>query len=358
MLYKKKGLFLIEKKMYYRYIFVIFLVVLAVLTGHYEILILSLVLLLWYSKPKYICETQPHKIRILTYNMFMRPNVWFVKHSVSDYKNQRLEHFIEDHVQRFDVMVLQELFSLFTLRQHQLLNESYEYSAVTSFATYGCFNRNGTFNIPLLDAGVVTVSKFPISASDTHTYTKGNQIDGWMPKQVLWTLLKLPEDRFLNLFNTHMQATHSHRPNKPASDVVRHRQIEELATFAREKMSTYKYPALICGDFNLDSRGLPLDYTQMMEILKGDLKDAELGYEVVDLQPEHPITFGCPGETTLTHSSDVGSEMCIDYMLYVGPPNLYRIKSQVEEFRYKGNNPFTQLSDHYGISCVLEWGED
>lgn len=343
--------------MHYRYIFVLFLVILAVLTGHYEILILSLVLLLWYSKPKYIRETHHRKVRILTYNMFMRPNLWFIKHSVSDYKNQRLELFIENHVQRFDVMLLQELFSLFTLRQHQLLNESYEYSAVTSFAAYGCFNRNGTLNLPLLDAGVVTVSKFPISASDTHTYTKGNQIDGWMPKQVLWTLLKLPDNRFLNLFNTHMQATHSHRPNKPASDVVRHRQIEEMAQFAREKMHTYKYPALICGDFNLDSRGLPLDYAQMMNIFNRELRDEEAGYEVVNLQPEHPITFGCPGETALTHASDVESEMCIDYMFYVGPPRMYRIRSEVEEFRQEGC-PFTQLSDHYGISCVLEWGED
>lgn len=250
----------IYNEMLHRYFFVLFLITMAVLSGHYEILILSIIpLLFWYSTPKYIKETQPGKVRILTYNMFMRPNVWFIKHSVSDYKNERLKCFIEHHVQRFDVMLLQEMFSLFTLRQHHLLNESYEYSAVAGFAEYGCFNRHGTLNLPFLDAGVVTVSKFPISATDTHTYRLGREIDGWMPKQVLWTLLKLPgNDTYLNVFNTHMQATHTHRPNKPGSDLVRHKQIDELAEFAREKMQTYKYPALIGGDFNLDCRGLPL----------------------------------------------------------------------------------------------------
>ena len=88
----------------------------------------------------------------------------------------------------------------------------------------------------------------------------------------------------------------------------------------------------------------------MVQVLTRELVDPEGGWVLQDLQPEHPITFGCPGETTLTHPSDVGSEMCIDYMFYVGPVGY--IESQVEEFRQK-DTPFTQLSDHYGISCAI-----
>jgi hypothetical protein len=46
--------------------------------------------------------------------------------------------------------------------------------------------------IPFLDAGLVTLSRYPIMATDSHYYRLGNQIDGWAPKQVLWSLVRLP----------------------------------------------------------------------------------------------------------------------------------------------------------------------
>lgn len=340
--------------MKHRYILALLIILVAVTTHQYYLVALVIPLMLIRRKPNYLRETQPNKLRVLCYNMFMRPNAWFIKHSVSDYKNQRLQRFLADFVQRYDVMVLQELFALFTLRQSHLLEESYQFSAVAGAAPYLFCNHHWKLQIPFLDAGVVTVSKFPITARDSHTYTLGNKIDGWVPKQVLWTLVKLPNDRFINIFNTHMQATHTHLPDMTSSDLIRSKQVEEMALFVSSKMQTYKFPALVCGDFNLCARKHPLDYIRMVEILKREVADPEKGYEVRNVLPEHPVTFGCPGETTLTHPSDVASEMCIDYVFFVGPPDFCRIQAQVESFCVNGE-PFTQLSDHNGIVCTLDF---
>lgn len=340
--------------MRHRYPIALLIVLVSILTHQYYLIVLLVPLGLLRSKTNFMREVQPNKLRVLSYNTFMRPNLWFIKHSVSDYKNQRLERFLSDYVQQYDVMALQELFSLFTLRQSHLLDESYQYSAVAGAATYLFWNRHWRLQIPFMDAGVATVSKYPITATDTHTYTKGNQIDGWVPKQVIWTLVKLPNDRLINIFNTHMQATHTHLPNRTASDVIRNKQVEELVEFVREKTRAYSFPSLVCGDFNLDSRTFPLDYKRMMGIFEERLVDVERGYQVKDVLPENPVTFGCPGETTLTHPSDVNKEMCLDYIVYVGPPDFCSIEARVEQFKVEGE-PFTQLSDHFGLVCTLDF---
>jgi hypothetical protein len=72
----------------------------------------------------------------------------------------------------------------------------------------GVVNKQNSIQtrIPFLDAGLVTLSRYPILATDSHYYRLGNQIDGWAPKQVLWSLVKLPGDNnLLHVFNTHMQ---------------------------------------------------------------------------------------------------------------------------------------------------------
>lgn len=348
----KKRVTLKNNLMHYRFLLVLFIFVVAAFTTHYELVILTLPFFIWWNRPNYIREKHPGQVRILTFNMFMRPNVWFIKHTESDYKNQRLEIFLRDHAQRFDVMLLQELFSTFTLRQSRVLNDTYEFNAVGGCARYLCFNRHGAFNLPFLDSGVVTVSKYPIVAQDRIVYQKGNKIDGLVPKTCLWTLLKL-EERYLNVFNTHMQATHTHLDSGHMSDGIRNSQVKEMVEFVANRMDIYRYPSLVCGDFNLDSINRPPDYGYLLQQMRQSLEDIENGTFVRDLFPHHPTTFGCPGEVTFTREEDVDVPLCIDYMFFVGPQD-WNISARVEEFLCK-DEPFTQLSDHYGLSCTIQW---
>lgn len=341
--------------MKFRIALVVFLCVTALVTRYYNLPLLAVPFLLFWSRPKYIKETRPGEVRILTYNLFMRPSIPFMTHTESDYKNERLELFLREHVQRFDIMLLQELFSMFTFRQSKLLNDSYEYSAVAPAAKWLFWNVHGRFNIPFLDAGVVSVSKFPITRSERWVYTQGNKIDRFLPKGCLWTLIHLHGERYLNVFNTHMQSSHSHWHGSYTSDHIRQSQVDEMIAFVRQKMSIYRYPALVCGDFNLDSRNFPLDYTMMMDKMQQHLADVEEGRVVRDLTPDHPVTFGCPGETVFTMPTDVESKMRLDYMIYVGPVDWCQsIEAQVEHFKCL-EQPFTQLSDHYGLACVMKF---
>jgi hypothetical protein len=57
-------------------------------------------------------------IKLLTYNLFMRPPP--VKTNHSDHKNARLRNYIS-HLDKFDIICNQEVFSTFNSRKQQLI---------------------------------------------------------------------------------------------------------------------------------------------------------------------------------------------------------------------------------------------
>ncbi len=151
------------------------------------------------------------------------------------------------------------------------------------------------------------------------------------------------------------------------------------------------YPAIVCGDFNLDARSKDgarvcasrcvlltdcagphsLDYLRMMDVLQRELNSAEHGFVVRDLVFEshgtHPITYGdvrtdtagllVPSETVLTHTADYLCQLSIDYVLFVGPPQgaaastVRHENTKIEPFLCAPGEaePCTHLSDHLGI---------
>ncbi|KAJ3413157.1 hypothetical protein HDV05_008360 [Chytridiales sp. JEL 0842] len=167
-------------------------------------------------------------------------------------------------------------------------------------------------------------------------------------------------------------------------------------------------PAIVAGGLNVNARSCKAsgkshsdEYVTMMRLLKGDiivtgghsnqiptnplrLNVSDLIYEANG--KEHPITYGDvvepgkdhrPVETTLTASDGLGACGSIDYILWLTERNRNStardhesdeersvIKSnngkavldlkgtRVERFLVEGE-PFTQLSDHYGISTVV-----
>jgi hypothetical protein len=127
-------------------------------------------------------------VRVLSFNLFMRPGLWFIKNNLDgDYKDIRLKAFLS-HLDGYGIIALQEMFGLLSFRQRKLLKaaaeKGYCHAAVTGAPPYLFFDRHWNFKIPFLDAGVVILSRFPIVETDSHYYMLGNQIDGWAPKQV------------------------------------------------------------------------------------------------------------------------------------------------------------------------------
>ena len=119
------------------------------------------------------------------------------------------------------------------------------------------------------------------------------------------------------------------------------------------------------------------DYYRMMQILSGHYnvdvaRERPSPFKMVchdliyEKNREHPVTLGdvvdsstrLPKETTLTAQEDLQSCMSVDYMILMNnehassPARVDLHATKVESFEVKGE-PYTQLSDHYGLSTVI-----
>ncbi len=149
-----------------------------------------------------------------------------------------------------------------------------------------------------------------------------------------------------------------------------------MCQFIKNVTRASPWPAIIAGDLNIDAKeqrhcGVTQsgEYASLFQLLNS----TEL--VVTDLLREsyghHPSTYGdaylCsvnetwrPKETVLTAPVDHCTKMCIDYLVLLSPrdhdTNNLRIvdkSTKVEEFFVLGK-PYSHLSDHYGISTVLD----
>jgi endonuclease/exonuclease/phosphatase family metal-dependent hydrolase len=237
------------------------------------------------------CMIIPGTMRLLSFNIFMWPN----------HQNDRFQRFLK-LVKYYDVLVLQEMFFFFTNRQRKLLQQTYPYAVIGKTPHF-------------IDSGIVTISKYPIIATDSHIFTMGTYWEGLTPRQILWTLLP-----HAHIFNTHLQATHAGMANSRYSEMVRAKQIEELSEFIRWKISLYPHlPAFVCGDLNMKADSV--EYIRTMDMLGG-----------IDLFPKHDSTF--PEES-----------ICIDYIILI---------SERKSTTTTTINTMDEISDHYGLSLTWE----
>lgn len=294
-------------------------------------------------------------VRVLSFNIFMRPSLWFVKNMANDWKNERLDIFIEEHLPHYGIICLQEMFATFTWRQHKLLNAAercgYQHAAIGGAAPFIISDHHLSLKIPFLDAGIVILSKYPMIETDALHYSAGVLIDSWAPKICLHSLIRIPASgKYLHVFNTHMQSTHT---GWNVDDTIRARakQTEELAFFVRKKVATTKAAALICGDFNLDQHSSPLEYERLLGNLKQEL-DGD-GWEVRNLCNTFPDTYAIEGERILTLEKDWDKKMCLDYTFLYAPSDGHAFNfSDSIFFEGDGENFFT-LSDHQGMDCKI-----
>ncbi|KAN0008944.1 hypothetical protein ACTFIU_010226 [Dictyostelium citrinum] len=194
------------------------------------------------------------------------------------------------------------------------------------------------------------------------------------------------------------------------NDNIRLIQLNQLREFIFEKTFKDKSKIILAGDLNVNgrvSKDDPKDgesYLQMLELLSHtDQRDLPTGKKIFSIQDllrddfngEHPPTVGdikllkdkqqeIPLETVLTNPNDFGCMKRLDYILLfnrefetsmdggdevsfkVPSPTQLPKQSQhksvvtplkgstkVDPFFIQGF-PFTQLSDHYGVSTILQ----
>ena len=340
-------------------------------------------------------EYSKNTIRLLTYNFFCRPPP--INTNGNDYKDSRLSDFVQK-LPDFDIICFQELFTTLNDRKHKMIREG----AKVGLKYYLMSKVPSFFSEYLVDSGLLILSRYEIVESDTYEYFLNISGDAVSNKGILYAKIKI-NDRFLFLFNTHLQASYfdDSQKNIDCTIQVRTKQSEELINFVYNKLLSIprdeiKYGCvIIAGDFNIDAHDnkfarqkykIPMYNNTEYNILK--LKLNKLG-TAIDLMEkkygEHIYTFGNNEKEeydhTLTSKADMNIKQTLDYIWEIIPDfNLdiykygysgyyksystddrnfenHKIKVLYDTFKVQEflveNRPYQQLSDHFGVSVDL-----
>jgi len=203
--------------------------------------------------------------RVLSYNIFLRPPGVHEKHS-NDYKNERLNLFLEKELHKWDIVAFQELFGTFSHRRHKLVKHAKEWGFL-----YHAESPMGLKSKHLVDGGLVIVSKYPILESDYHVFKESASSDALAAKGVLYAKIELRSDIVVHHFTTHLQASYASKESEKEKFLkIRESQLRELLEFINWKTYNDVYPILLLGDMNTNmelGEGPPEEYLKMMEIL-------------------------------------------------------------------------------------------
>ncbi|KAI8062449.1 Endonuclease/exonuclease/phosphatase [Gongronella butleri] len=330
--------------------------------------------------------------RVLDINIFMRPPG--IHNNADDYKNERLLYIQEQILPFYDIIAFQEAFAFGNHRIDRLVA-----SAVQLGFDYVASPRHGPWSLAS-DGGLLLLSRFPVLQSHTLEYPRGLHSDWMALKGALHLSIRLDGKRHVDVYTTHTQASYGSHGERSKQDILtRLEQFSRFRDFIRQTSSP-GVPILALGDFNIDSAAHdgPISqpsvnssraYTMMMDVLSGNGTDgAFFGKEnewlfpaasdsdsdagrihwkdmLYDTFGAHPVTFGdfvqaangslLPAETALTHAQQLLTVQSIDQLLWANMSssvNLSLVNVTLEKFQVN-NEPFTQLSDHYGIACLL-----
>mgnify|MGYP001071345526 CR=1 FL=1 len=313
-------------------------------------------------EPEIILEshsTQEHSIRFLTLNLLMRPPM--VKNNSSDYKNARVQYFSKFILPNFDIVCLQEIFGSYNKRRKFLIKRAKE----QGFEFYAVPHSANIWTLPIIDGGLLILSKYPILESDFMPYEKGVLPDSLSKKGVLYAKISTPQE-VIHVFTSHTQSSYNTGNEREWYNYrsVRREQLKQLKQFISYKLGNKKELAVLMGDLNVDAResqkGMHFtdgdDYECMMRILGGkDIIREKYGYSPAT---NGIVINGVPTETVLTVKDEVSNDAALDYVIAFNSKfssfSFDLDESRVEPF-YIQSQPFTQISDHAGIITTIKF---
>ncbi|KAJ1970607.1 hypothetical protein H4R35_005767 [Dimargaris xerosporica] len=222
-------------------------------------------------------------VRILTLNVFLRPPG--IKTNASDYKEHRVDFIVRHILPNYDIVSFQELFAFMSDRRRRLIREA---EALGFKYWYGS-NPKSWWDVAI-DGGLLTLSRYPIVASDSIQFPRGKFSDWLCAKGAIYTKVQLPvSGTHLHLFTTHTQASYERVLTlRDPTAKIRLKQFQMVHRFILKKTLDRApgEPIILQGDLNVDARvhddARPLtpqgllnthsskEYRAMMAVLRGD----------------------------------------------------------------------------------------
>ncbi|EKE42666.1 hypothetical protein ENUP19_0012G0016 [Entamoeba nuttalli] len=318
------------------------------------------------------------QINVLSYNLCMRAPL--ISNEGDDFKNVRLDLFIKNVLEHFDIIFLQDVIGAYSARRAHLIECAYEkgltHSLVSLTPILPCF---------ICDGGLLILSRIPLKDRDQYIFKSRIYPESILSRGILYSKIQPNESTTLHIFNTQLQSI----SNNPLVNQVRLNQLDELVKFILSKTSKDEYPILICGDFSINALAkaetiIDETFWESGETEESEMKDSikyieEQTDEYVQLIDKlsdigivkdiiynglhrHPITTGdtyfdnnkeLPLETVLTKKEDQLSKRCEDYIfLIIRSKELEIVNPYIHTYDVNNDN-FNFLSSHYGLSCVI-----
>lgn len=291
----------------------------------------------------------------------------------NDRKDQRLKCFIEDYLDKYDVICLQEMFGAFSRRRRKLIK-----AAVKRGFHWKVSSPQSRSSMYLVDGGCLILSRVKIVAEASVIFEPGMMSDRLAAKGVIYAKLSPKPGVFVHLFVTHLQAIYAGSDTVADCLAIQKHQYDEVVSFvastvaanesaddmlqaerllerknrkaapSQDTMRTRRcrrWPVLLAGDFNCNSRPATGDivtattppYADLTHALSklGDFSDI-----FFDNLGEHPVTYAAadfdlhgvfsPRETALTspddyHESGEYVNQSLDY-IFLFPPTYEKLK--------------------------------
>ncbi|CAK9043563.1 unnamed protein product [Durusdinium trenchii] len=231
------------------------------------------------------------------------------------------------------------------------------------------------------DSGLVIFSRLPVAETRSIRFGAGAALDAGACKGAMWARFELASERYLDVFNCHLQASHTGADGE-VFERIRRSQLKELREFV--ELAGTQHPYLLTGDFNVDAipepsdpmgtYGIPFrpprqeseDYQRLIHALdpKGRLVDLLCGPT-----PSDPLGSECPSKRhpctrppRLRMPSSAGYvarhkyPQRLDYVFYRPTVSslVEHAQSRVEPFEVV-DQPFEYLSDHFGIRAFFRF---
>lgn len=290
-------------------------------------------------------------VRLLTLNIFLRPFL-ISSYWNGEYKEERMEMFVEEYSKEYDVISMQEVFGSWSWRRERLIEMFYE-RGFTHFAhmsdaprehfhcsKFGCLKGEAPYLST--DSGILIVSRYPIHSTHEMIFSRKQWSDSMARKGVLHVRLNVTESVQIDVFTTHLQSG-----SKPSSEEIRDAQLQEMSQFIAEHASSESTVTVVNGDFNMN--GMDEDeYERLLRGLTSRMAKATL-YNVIE-EMTAPTSYGHSNIFELKRSD---SSEYIDYMFLFNPRRCTVETAGVRPFPVTGEK-FVRLSDHDGVECTLK----
>ncbi|KAI8817140.1 Endonuclease/exonuclease/phosphatase [Fimicolochytrium jonesii] len=315
----------------------------------------------------------------MAYNFYLRPPPVQLH---GDYKNDRLDIFINTHLDNYDIFALTETFGTLTSRRERLLDAA----AARGIKYWAHGPERNWWKGKFVDSGLLVMSRFPIMVIDSVEYGIGLGPDAVAAKGIVYAQINVADKEHnvhkVHLFVSHLQATYI--PDEDGNDlttdttVLRHAQFQFFRTYLSTTLSTNHYNSsldtvLLAGDFN--TPGAPFgwlphedsaEYTRMLLTLSTggakvtDVYRQRYGEQKPTWKP-WKVVLGEEEERKEEDPQSWGKRL--DYLLQweggVKQGGRTRLRLGVDQtalqpFKVEGT-PFAQLSDHSAVTSVLNF---